>query len=78
MARLRLEQGGQCVSLAEGFLDILTQTNGWDISEGWFLLAQVYKATDRNQRAVDALEYALELQLSRPIREVKVAVPRVL
>lgn len=78
MARMRIEEGGPSVSLAEGYLDVLTQTSGWDVSEAWFLLAQVYKATDRKQRAQECLEYALEMEMTRAIREVTLAVPRVL
>ena len=78
MARMHIQEGGASISLAEGYLDVLTQTSGWDLSEAWFLLAQVYKATDRKERAQESLEYALELELSRGVREVCFAVPRVL
>lgn len=66
------------VALAEGFLDVSTQTNAWDSPEGWYMLAKVYERTRRGKRARDCLTYALGLQETRPVREIRAAVPRYL
>ncbi|KAG0145939.1 hypothetical protein CROQUDRAFT_671440 [Cronartium quercuum f. sp. fusiforme G11] len=75
-ARILKEEGS--LELAEGLLEDLTLTEGWDVPEAWFLLAQIYQATDRAQRGRDCLVYALGLEQTKPIRPLKLAVPRCL
>ena len=69
ISKIHLEQGKW--AMAEGFLDVATQTNAWDSPEAWFLLAKVYEATKRDERARECLLYALELEQSRPIRDLR-------
>ena len=77
-ARLLILEGQPSIALAEGLLDTLTQTTGWDVAEAWYLLASVYEQTGREGRAEECLLYALYLEESKSVREVKLAVPRVL
>ncbi|KAI9283173.1 hypothetical protein BY458DRAFT_495654 [Sporodiniella umbellata] len=54
--------------MAEGLLDTLTKTNGWDCAEAWFLLGEIYKKTERIDRTKACLFYALELESTTPIQ----------
>lgn len=74
ISKLHLEQGKW--AMAEGFLDVATQTNAWDSPQAWFLLAKVYEATKRDARARECLVYALELEQSRPIRDLRTVLSR--
>ncbi|KAK9899483.1 hypothetical protein P389DRAFT_143 [Cystobasidium minutum MCA 4210] len=74
ISKTHLERGNWAI--AEGFLDVATQTNAWDSPEAWYLLAKAYENTRRRQRAKDCLLYALELEKTRPIRELRVTLPR--
>lgn len=74
ISKTHLERGNWAI--AEGFLDTATQTNAWDSPEAWYLLAKVYENTRRRQRAKECLLYALELEKTRPIRELRVTLPR--
>lgn len=76
LARLFIEEGS--VELAEGLLDVLTQTNGWDVPEAWYLLGQVLERTRRPQRSRECLLYALQLEETKPIRPVSLSIPRLL
>jgi tetratricopeptide (TPR) repeat protein len=76
-SKLLIQQGEQYLGAAEGYLDVLTQTNGWDVPEAWVALADVYATTQRPERAKECLLYALQLEETRPIREWA-ALPRVL
>lgn len=74
IGKIHLEQGKW--AMAEGFLDVAAQTNAWDSPEAWFLLAKVYEATKRDKRARECLMYALELEQSRPIRDLRSVLTR--
>lgn len=66
------------VELAEGILRHVTETKGWDIVEAWHLLGRCYAMGEENEKARDVLEWALKLEDTRPIRDLKVALPRCL
>lgn len=76
LASYHIDKGD--VAIAEGFLDISTQANGWDCPEAWFLLAKVYEATRRSKRGRECLVYALGLEETRPIRELRATLERYL
>lgn len=63
------------ISMAEGLLVSLTQGQGWSTPEAWLFLAKVMQQTDRAQRQRECLEYALQLERSKPIRPILVALP---
>lgn len=69
-------QGLAAVSLAEGLLTSLTNTNGWDVPEAWLFLGRVAARTDRAARARECLKYALSLEETKPIRPLAVAIQR--
>ncbi|ORZ07691.1 hypothetical protein BCR42DRAFT_472194 [Absidia repens] len=66
LAKLYMEQQDLC--LAEGILTSLTQGFGWQSSEAWYLLGQLYRQTNRQQQTKGSLFYALDLESSRPIQ----------
>ncbi|GAA95304.1 uncharacterized protein L969DRAFT_292814 [Mixia osmundae IAM 14324] len=76
MSTLFIDAGS--FELAEGLLNILTQTNGWDVPEAWLLLAKVNEATRRPQKAQDCLIYGVQLEETRPLRPLALAVPALL
>lgn len=76
IAKTHMEMGN--MAIAEGFLDIATQSNAWDSPEAWFLLAKVYEETRRPDRARSCLIYALGLEETRPIRELRYVLQRYL
>ena len=76
IAKIHLDNGE--VAMAEGFLDVATQSNAWDSPEAWFLLAKVYEQTRRAKRARECLVYALGLEETRPIRELRATLDRYL
>lgn len=64
------------ISLAEGLLVNLTQTNGWNVSEAWLFLARVMKETNRWEKQKECLEYALQLEKAKTIRALPNAICR--
>lgn len=64
------------VSLAEGLLTTTTRGNGWDSSEAWLFLGQAVGKSGRAERARECLEYALQLENTKPIRPLTVALLR--
>lgn len=76
LARILKEEGS--LELAEGLLESLTEAEAWDVPEAWFLLSQIYEATDRAQRGRDCLIYALSLEQTKPLRPLRLTLPRCL
>lgn len=86
LARLHLSaQGGEDAAaksrpcsieadLAAGMLSHLTRGNGWDVPEAWYFLAKAYGVQGRKERERECLDYALELSVTRGIRELGAAV----
>ncbi|KAG9047132.1 hypothetical protein FS837_002963 [Tulasnella sp. UAMH 9824] len=66
------------VDLAAGLLTGLTQGQGWDVPEAWYFLAKACGLQGRKERERECLIYSLQLQESRCLRPVGVAVPRCL
>ncbi|KAG8935289.1 hypothetical protein FRC01_003040 [Tulasnella sp. 417] len=66
------------VDLAAGLLTGLTQGQGWDVPEAWYFLARACGLQGRKERERECLIYSLQLQESRCLRPVDVAVPRCL
>ncbi|KAL0089482.1 hypothetical protein J3Q64DRAFT_1808703 [Phycomyces blakesleeanus] len=56
------------LEIAEGLLDSVTKSNGWDSAEAWFYLGEVYRQTNRLEQTKDCLFYALDLENTRPIQ----------
>ncbi|KNZ48211.1 hypothetical protein VP01_582g5 [Puccinia sorghi] len=73
MARILKEQGS--VELAEGLLDVLTQTVAWDVPEAWYLLSEIYLSTDRLQRGKECLLFSLSLEETKPLRPLRLCLP---
>lgn len=61
------------LSMAEGLLVSLTQGQGWCSAEAWLFLSRVMQQTGRPERQRECLEYALQLERSKPIRPLNVA-----
>ncbi|KAF1801193.1 hypothetical protein FB192DRAFT_1384584 [Mucor lusitanicus] len=70
LAKSHLAQQSQ--EMAEGILDMMTKSNGWDCAEAWFHLGEIYKNTDRLDRTKACLFYALELESTTPIQPFSV------
>ncbi|KAI8147905.1 hypothetical protein BJV82DRAFT_311037 [Fennellomyces sp. T-0311] len=66
LAKAYQEQGN--LEIAEGILELVTRGNGWNCAEAWFYLGEVYRKTERIERAKDCLLYALELEKTQPIQ----------
>ncbi len=64
------------VSLAEGLLVATTKGAGWDVSEAWLFLGQAVQRSHRAARARECLEYALQLENTKPIRALGSALLR--
>ncbi|KAI9619450.1 hypothetical protein H4Q26_014212 [Puccinia striiformis f. sp. tritici PST-130] len=73
LARIFKEQGS--IELAEGLLDVLTQTVAWDIPEAWYLLAEIYLSTQRLKHGKDSLIFSLGLEETKPIRPLRICLP---
>ncbi|ORX48244.1 hypothetical protein DM01DRAFT_1338707 [Hesseltinella vesiculosa] len=56
------------LAMAEGILDTITQGTGWDCTEAWFRLGDIYGQTQRLQQSKNYLFYALELDETQPIQ----------
>jgi len=54
---------------AEVYLDSVTKLRGWDSSEAWFWLAEIYNRCDMPAKAADCWLYCEELEERKPIRE---------
>ncbi|KAI9263323.1 hypothetical protein BDA99DRAFT_509951 [Phascolomyces articulosus] len=74
LAKAFEEQG--TLEVAEGILELVTRGNGWNCAEAWFYLGEVYRKTERIERAKDCLLYALELEKTQPIQPFSV-LPRI-
>lgn len=61
------------IALAEGLLVATTAGLGWDAAEAWLYLARVHQRTQRRQRARECLKYALELEETKSIRPLSIA-----
>ncbi|KAI8085700.1 hypothetical protein BDF21DRAFT_437777 [Thamnidium elegans] len=70
LAKSHIAQSNQ--EIAEGILEILTKSNGWDCAEAWFYLGEIYRQTDRLDRTKACLFYALELESTTPIQPFSV------
>ncbi|KAI8352851.1 hypothetical protein EDC96DRAFT_447489 [Choanephora cucurbitarum] len=70
LAKSYLLQSNQ--EMAEGILDVMTQSNGWNCAEAWFHLGEIYKQTDRMDRTKACLFYALELESTTPVQPFSV------
>ncbi|KAI8090162.1 uncharacterized protein B0P05DRAFT_464519 [Gilbertella persicaria] len=70
LAKSHLSQDNQ--EIAEGILDVMTKSNGWNCAEAWFHLGEIYKNTDRIDRTKACLFYALELESTTPIQPFSV------
>ncbi|KAI8348866.1 hypothetical protein BD560DRAFT_237956 [Blakeslea trispora] len=66
LAKSHLLEGNQ--EIAEGILDVMTQSNGWNCAEAWFHLGEIYRQTDRMDRTKACLFYALELESTTPVQ----------
>jgi cargo-transport protein YPP1 len=54
---------------AETLLDSVTKLAGWDSSEAWFWLGEVYEQCLMPVKAAECWSYCEELEERRPIRE---------
>ncbi|KAI7888918.1 uncharacterized protein EV154DRAFT_539120 [Mucor mucedo] len=70
LAKSHLSQESK--EIAEGILDVMTKSNGWDCAEAWFHLGEIYRQTDRLDRTKACLFYALELESTSPIQPFSV------
>ncbi|RIA88112.1 hypothetical protein C1645_775755 [Glomus cerebriforme] len=60
------------LEMAEGLLDSVTKSNGWNCAEAWFYLGKICKVTDRIKRTKDCLWYALDLEETKPVKPFNV------
>ncbi|KAH8920481.1 hypothetical protein BT69DRAFT_1352347 [Atractiella rhizophila] len=78
---------------AETMLELATETNAWDYPEMWWLLGRVIRRgnqrvnsdgyiesvhASQSRREVQALQYALDLENTKPVRRLRESVPRIL
>lgn len=61
------------LSMAEGLLVNLTQNSGWSSPEAWLYLSKVMQQTSRPERQRECLEYALQLERTKPVRSLTAA-----
>lgn len=54
---------------AEVLLDSVTKLGGWDSSEAWFWLGEIYERCYMPVKAAECWTYCEELEERRPIRE---------
>ncbi|CAO1626535.1 unnamed protein product [Jaminaea pallidilutea] len=64
------------LSLAEGLLVATTNSLGWDSAEAWLFLGRVCMQTGRRTRARECLKWALELEGTKSVRPLGVALGR--
>jgi tetratricopeptide (TPR) repeat protein len=60
---------------AEVLLDSVTKLTGWDTSEAWFWLGEVYDRCDLQEQAAECWAYCEELEERKPIREWRYVKP---
>ncbi|KDQ07095.1 hypothetical protein BOTBODRAFT_192620 [Botryobasidium botryosum FD-172 SS1] len=65
----------RAVDLAAGILTYVTQGLGWDVPEAWYFLAKACRLQGRKTREQECLIYALQLQETRCLRPLLVALP---
>jgi tetratricopeptide (TPR) repeat protein len=65
---------GKC-PLAEGLLRTTTRGRGWNHADAWYYLGNVYRQTERVDRAKECFWYALDLESTRPIRPFYTLLP---
>ncbi|CAG8486912.1 7648_t:CDS:10 [Funneliformis mosseae] len=75
LARTYMETGD--LEIAEGLLDGVAKSNGWNCAEAWLYLGKIYQATSRIKTAKNCLWYAFDLEETKPIRPFNV-LPRCL
>ncbi|RKP07381.1 hypothetical protein THASP1DRAFT_30806 [Thamnocephalis sphaerospora] len=61
--------------LAEGLLRTTTRSRGWNNADAWYYLGNVYRQTDRADRAKECFWYALDLESTRPARAFYTLLP---
>lgn len=54
---------------AEVYLDSITKSGGWDSSEAWFWLGEIYNRCFMPTKAAECWLYCEELEERKPIRE---------
>ena len=54
---------------AEVLLDSVTKLNGWDHSEAWFWLGEIYERCSMPMKAAECWSYCDELEERKPVRE---------
>ncbi|KAI7864851.1 hypothetical protein BDF14DRAFT_1731500 [Spinellus fusiger] len=64
----KIHKENEELEIAEGLLDSVTKGNGWDCSEAWFLLGEIYRETGRLEQTKACFFYALDLETTRPIQ----------
>jgi tetratricopeptide (TPR) repeat protein len=72
LARLLILDGS--LELAEGVLRHVTQTQGWNVAEAWYLLGRCYEAAQPT-KARECLEWALKLEKTKALRDPRRALP---
>ncbi|CAI2165960.1 1376_t:CDS:10 [Funneliformis geosporum] len=60
------------LEIAEGLLDGVAKSNGWNCAEAWLYLGKVCQATNRIKRAKKCLWFAFDLEETKPIRPFNV------
>ena len=63
------KDGSSSRDRAEVLLDSVTKLAGWDSSEAWFWLGEVYEKCGIPVKAAECWSYCEELEGRRPIRE---------
>ncbi|KAG4305024.1 hypothetical protein PORY_001699 [Pneumocystis oryctolagi] len=61
---------------AEQMLDMVTKLSGWDLSEAWLLLGEIWERMNDLKNAKKAYWYAVELENTRPVRHWRNISPR--
>jgi tetratricopeptide (TPR) repeat protein len=61
---------------AEVLLDSVTKLGGWDSSEAWFWLGDIYERYDMPDKAADCWQYCEQLEERKPIREWRYVRPQ--
>jgi hypothetical protein len=54
---------------AEVLLDSVTKLRGWDSSEAWFWLGEIYEQCNLPTKAAECWSYCEELEERKPLRE---------
>ncbi|QSL66872.1 hypothetical protein MERGE_001259 [Pneumocystis wakefieldiae] len=63
---------------AEQMLEMVTKLSGWDSSEAWLLLGEIWEKMNDLKNAKKAYWYAVELEDTRPVRHWRNVSPRFL